>query len=516
MASQSPHRSHGFSPDKSGNAHSPPASPVIGGSPSRRTPARRAFLDSDDDDGHIPIPSVNQRLGYLRPSRELLEYYRKKIAEFDGEHEEMLNKLDNYKMTYEQQHKSQWEIRQREEEITELQKALSDMQVYLFQEREHVLRLYAENDRLKIRELEDRKKIQHLLALAGSTDSEVTYFHKEPPAKAVIAQRHPTKKHPFSNGGDDLAYNLKSQGVRKDSNIEKAALRSKVKTTPASPGKSALQYSRDNETLVLQVEALQAQLEEQTKLAKEQVDALLEDRRVRMEEMQTITERDRDKIQTLTDKLHKTQDLLYDSTKDYLELKYENRADERVWMSEKDRLLQELDKAKEQLNLSKDEVINISEDVLEQRHEQQREIEVLENKFQQSQKMTDMYREQVIKLEDELSRIKEHDDVSKEIFKERTSKMGKRLALMNQRYEALETRRNLEVEGFKTDIKTLRNRLKEVERQLYRVTVGIGEGDDIAILQDIKRTARRSKKMQGELQNLKAKIYGIENDLRHL
>lgn len=48
------------------------------------------------------------------------------------------------------QHKFQWETRQREEEIVELQKALSDMQVYLFQEREHVLRLYAENDRLKV------------------------------------------------------------------------------------------------------------------------------------------------------------------------------------------------------------------------------------------------------------------------------------------------------------------------------------------------------------------------------
>ena len=49
------------------------------------------------------------------------------------------------------QHKIQWELRQREDEIAELQKALSDMQVYLFQEREHVLRLYAENDRLKVR-----------------------------------------------------------------------------------------------------------------------------------------------------------------------------------------------------------------------------------------------------------------------------------------------------------------------------------------------------------------------------
>lgn len=55
-----------------------------------------------------------------------------------------------YPEFYNLQHKIQWELRQREEEIAELQKALSDMQVFLFQEREHVLRLYAENDRLKV------------------------------------------------------------------------------------------------------------------------------------------------------------------------------------------------------------------------------------------------------------------------------------------------------------------------------------------------------------------------------
>lgn len=48
--------------------------------------------------------------------------------------------------------------------------------------------------------------------------------------------------------------------------------------------------------------------------------------------------------------------------------------------------------------------------------------------------------------------------------------MSKRLKLMNQRYQDLERRRNLEVEGFKTDIKNLRTRLKEVERQLYKVS----------------------------------------------
>lgn len=50
------------------------------------------------------------------------------------------------------------------------------------------------------------------------------------------------------------------------------------------------------------MEALRAQLAEQTKLAKEQVDAMVEDRRVRVEEYETRRQRDEDKIRTLTEK----------------------------------------------------------------------------------------------------------------------------------------------------------------------------------------------------------------------
>jgi len=46
--------------------------------------------------------------------------------------------------------------------------------------------------------------------------------------------------------------------------------------------------------------------------------------------------------------------------------------------------------------------------------------------------------------------------------------MAKHLEIMNKRYSELERRRNLEVEGFKTDIKQLRSRLKDVEKQLYK------------------------------------------------
>lgn len=48
--------------------------------------------------------------------------------------------------------------------------------------------------------------------------------------------------------------------------------------------------------------------------------------------------------------------------------------------------------------------------------------------------------------------------------------MAKRLQLMTQRYEALEKRRAMEVEGFKTDIKHLRQKVKDVEKYLFKVS----------------------------------------------
>ncbi|OWF55724.1 coiled-coil domain-containing protein 77-like [Mizuhopecten yessoensis] len=490
-------------------------SPKVARSVNISTAMDSTVADQDEsyavENGSPDLPTINERLGQLRPSRELLEYYRKKIAEYDEEHDFMVSKLEEYKITYEEQHKLQWELRQREEEIVELQKALSDMQIYLFQEREHVLRLYAENDRLKIRELEDKKKIQQLLSLSGTIESEITYFLKEPPAKAIVEQK--TKNRPQS-----------AAEIRQNRGLKKKQLPLSERRQSMSPNPEE-KYKHDNEVLALQVEALQAQLQEQTKIAKEQTEALTEDRKVKEEEMTTRQQRDEAKIHTLTEKLHKTQDLLYESTKDFLELRYQGRANERQWMAEKDCLLREMDGFKQQLNISKESVLNVTDGgTYEGRAHYIEETKALEYQLQQSQKLAEMYREQVIQLEDELSRIREEGDVTREVFKGRSDKMTKRLTMMNQRYQDLERRRNLEVEGFKNDIKNLRSRLKDVERQLYKVTMGFAEDmdmkrpDDIdmQILRNVHATAGRSKKIVGELKNLKAKMYGIENNLKHL
>ena len=66
--------------------------------------------------------------------------------------------------------------------------------------------------------------------------------------------------------------------------------------------------------------------------------------------------------------MHKTQDLLYESTKDFLELRYMGRANERQWMSEKDRFLRDLDACKQQLNVGKDSMLNVSDSMDNKAH----------------------------------------------------------------------------------------------------------------------------------------------------
>ena len=209
-----------------------------------------------------------------------------------------------------------------------------------------------------------------------------------------------------------------------------------------------------------------------------QVDALLEDRRVRLEEAEGRRLKDVNQLKATTEQLQHTRGLLYDGTKDFLDLKYELRAKERSWMDDRDQLLRELDKCKEQLSAAGgvDTLLDFSnreggpmltapQPVPLHAHHQ------LKQQLQQTQQLADNYREQCIKMEEQVARHKEESEVSKRLFKERTERMAKRLNLMNSRYENLDKRRALEVEGYKNDIKLLRQRLRSLEKQLYKVSI---------------------------------------------
>ncbi|CAF95871.1 unnamed protein product, partial [Tetraodon nigroviridis] len=460
-----------------------------------------------------PIPSIHEQLACFHPSRELLEFYRQKIALYDDEHGQLLQMLERHRGHAEDQitfqHKLQQDLRQREGEIAELQTALSDMQVYLFQEREQVCRLYAENDRLKIRELEDRKKIQDLLSLAGPDAGEMTYFLREPPHK-VIALSPINKNNTSSTAAQTVSVSMEPWETNRTK-----------KSAKGENGEALERYKSENQTLLLQVEALQVQMEEKTRLAKEQIEMLMEDRRLKAEEAEVQRNRDQKQIRALADRLQQTQNQLYDSTKELLQLKFDSRAQERSWMAEKDQLLRKMDSCRKCTRRSGPTGAEAgrtglpgTQPLSESQQAHKEGSKVTQEKLKQAKNLAEMYREQCVALESELAQIREENNVGRELFKERSDKMAKRLQLMTKRYEALEKRRAMEAEGFKTDLKLLKQKCKDVEKKIFKAALNTGHDQDLAVLHEVHQTNTRTKKVQGELMALKAKIYRLENELR--
>lgn len=172
------------------------------------------------------------------------------------------------------------------------------------------------------------------MSLAGVNEHEITYFIKEPPGKIIVDQKNAPKSGKSTASASTPASQVSSGGGG------------------VGGGKNLY----DKESLLLHISSLETQIAEQTKLSREQTDVLLEDRKTRAEEYETQRVKDAHTIKQLKDKLFKTQQLLHESTKDFLELKFAARQNERRWMHEKDKLLQDLDKSAKHEMIKEDEV----------------------------------------------------------------------------------------------------------------------------------------------------------------
>jgi len=131
------------------------------------------------------------------------------------------------------------------------------------------------------------------------------------------------------------------------------------------------------------------------------------------------------------------QNLLHESTKDVIESKFDLRNAEKQWLNEKDQLLQELDKTAAHEQRKEDEILfsNTSNHIQntsssaaslllqenayfeEERKKYEDEIQALEQQHVQTHKLAEMYRNQVLALEEQLCKIREEGDVTREIYK---------------------------------------------------------------------------------------------------
>ncbi|KAL3314923.1 Coiled-coil domain-containing protein 77, partial [Cichlidogyrus casuarinus] len=140
-----------------------------------------SFLPTRKPDDQTVALKLEDHLTALKPSQylaELVDYYRKKVDDLLSDNGAVQRRLEQITSCIEEHRNLKQEMQAKDGEIMRLQRSMSELQDTLYQERDHVLRLTAENDRLRIKEQEDREKIHHLLNLTDMGPLEVTYFLK--------------------------------------------------------------------------------------------------------------------------------------------------------------------------------------------------------------------------------------------------------------------------------------------------------------------------------------------------
>jgi coiled-coil domain-containing protein 77 len=134
---------------------------------------------------------------------------------------------------------------------------LSDAQQFLFEERQRLLLLQAENDELKLQEIQDRQRIQQLLALTQPVEQTVTYRQGGPPSSITAYPK------PAAGSGSAAA----AAAGRAGSPSKAAGRVGSKEQQHGGVGERVLRTvvlpAVDSDFLLLKIESLQAQLNEQ-------------------------------------------------------------------------------------------------------------------------------------------------------------------------------------------------------------------------------------------------------------
>ncbi|GBB93044.1 hypothetical protein RclHR1_00210040 [Rhizophagus clarus] len=196
-------------------------------------------------------------------SENLLRYYQERCETAEQEYKDAIDAIDKCKIAHEEHHKLVWDLQQRLQEIADLQKDLSDTQLFLTEERKRFMKVVAENDELRVQELQDRRKIQYLLSITGPL-----------------------------NQDDHSISSKESQGSR-------------------------VKDPRDNEieSLKLMVKSLQSQLEEQRYGYDEIIENFRLNHQACIEEETRRRQRDVNQIQELTNKIQRMENVFRENIK---------------------------------------------------------------------------------------------------------------------------------------------------------------------------------------------------------
>ena len=452
-----------------------------------------------------------------RDLARLLDYYRLRLEGFENERVEWMERLEGLRLSQEEHHRLEWELRRRTEEIIELQNALCESQVALNGERKQIINLTEELDNCNLRTKEDRRRLVQLLQLAEPVEQTIKLFY----------DRRPEKLEKFANVNfhdtESIALN---RSLRNGTNISNGLINKKsLKSTGATSKKSVTNKFHKNiqnfntvrnvnnvynfssemrvppsdekqhivRTIMLPNEEednaqknendfLKTQLNNLKSHYENQIFKMEEDRRLREEEIRLRDINNKEKMEYLVKKNQKLERINYELTKDHMQLKYDSSNTEK-------RLYEELEVIKLQ-----NEALEVSLKELMQRTNTDKETTKTDYE-RKTREITNVMRTQVKSQEENNNIIKEQYKQIQKIYTTRVKELEDKLRMLNEKLKSSENKRNFEIEGYINEIQLMRKRLKSYEEYVNKVRRYIASND----------MQEESKKFLGNMQRTKVK-----------
>jgi len=393
---------------------------------------------------------VMELLAQLPPSRELLKHYQEKLEAYEKEEEQLVARVQACAQLLDTSNRLEKELRKREDEIEGLKDDLEAVSIKLHSERRTNLKLGAENDKMRIKEIESRRKISVLLRLCGKSDEEVV--------------------------------KLVEQGGGRDSKVDKSEKIKKYED------KVNQKERRSSQNLELEIAHLETQLLEQEKLHRDQLKSEREMKK--KSEKINLTDKSlmREKISAFQNSVAGLENEIQLLTGQIAAQKAGFRKAENKWLNDRTVLTRKLQFFEKYGTLEGSH----SDQRMKQRIGGDRKVsqkmQKLETDLESKDRELQRNRQELLRLSNELERERLKSEAAANILAKKTKTMTEQVNVLTERCDKLEHRKSLEIEGYKSDIKLLRNKLSQLESKLLAINdANMKEEENKNILEQLRR-----------------------------
>ena len=378
---------------------------------------------------------VLELLPQLPPSRELLKHYQEKLLQYEQEESHLTDRIEACAQLLDTGKKLEAQLGKKQEEVEGLKDDLEAVSIKLHEERRSNLKLGAENDQLRIKDIESQRKIKLLLKLAGKTEAEVVAM-------------------------------LESDGDKVDKEIKKHQPKLGKLREQAS-----YKQQKSSQSLELEVANLEHQLLEQERLHKTQ----LKEERLLWRKAEKIHVQDkndlRSKITDLQASVSSLENNVTVVTSQLVKQKTDFRRIENKWLNDRSVLMRKIQFFEKY-------------GTMEGTHTEQRlkerlagnkpkpsadSLRTLEREIEKRDKELSRNRQEILNLKNEIEREKTRSEAAANILAKKTKVMTEQVAVLTERCERVERRKAVEVEGYQSDIKILQAKLSQLETKLLAV-----------------------------------------------